>query len=236
MTRKENLLHEIFRLKDELHAIDSSCEPANLTDGFYTPAFRLAAANTTVTALEDRISELQASIARAKKNQLVEVYYATDEGKARKAALQAQLAKADHDIAVFLTESSDFYRKWIKEFLGGHWTLSFLHGSRLEFAVVDPQNEGRLVFGQTIQIWFERRNWKGEERFETNIGSTGGFDILAAGQGDRARFYIDLGRFLADTQRMAELKEMLFDYKDSVDTLYKTRDGIEKELNEPELS
>ena len=141
-----------------------------------------------------------------------------------------------HDIAIFLTESSDFYRKWIKEFLGGHWTLSFLHGSRLEFAVVDPQNEDRLVFGQTIQIWFERRDWKGEERFETNIGSTGGFDILAAGQGDRARFYIDLGRFLADTQRMAELKEMLFDYKDSLDALYKTRDGIEKELNEPELS
>ena len=51
------------------------------------------------------------------------------------------------------------------------------------------------------------------------MGSTGPFEALETEQGDRARFYIDLGRILSDQQGLQELRERLFQHADKMNEI-----------------
>lgn len=48
------------------------------------------------------------------------------------------------------------------------------------------------------------------------VGRTGSFEALSTNQGDRARFYIDLGKFLADQQGLQDLRDRLFEHADKM--------------------
>ena len=52
-----------------------------------------------------------------------------------------------------------------------------------------------------------------------SVGSTGSFEALSANQGDRARFYIDLGKFLADQQGLQQLRDRLYEHADKMDQI-----------------
>lgn len=135
-----------------------------------------------------------------------------------------------------LTENREaFFKVWIQEYLGSHWTLRYFCDSRIEFAVVDPNNEEKFVFGQNIEIYYDPNYWGEGEKFETNVVTTGTFGILELEQGDRARYYIDLGLFLSDKKRMKELKAALFAYKSRLKELRQIYLNIEKELANPKV-
>ena len=58
-----------------------------------------------------------------------------------------------------------------------------------------------------------------KDRFEVSVGSTGPFEALETAQGDRARFYIDLGRLLSDQQGLQALRERLFQHADKMNEI-----------------
>ena len=85
---------------------------------------------------------------------------------------------------------------WIKNLLGKHWTVSSMSYSHVCFSAFNADKK-EFVFGQNIDIYFNNETDFEEERFECNIGTTGSFNPLSGNIGDRARFYIDFGRFLS---------------------------------------
>lgn len=238
MTRKETLLLENYRLINELNTLKGNTE--NLTDLDALVShwkFRDEAKNSTVYHLQTSNESLKKSIDRVKEEieqkAAADAYFATEEGQLRKASLLKGKEDLLQEMTKFMEDSREFHDKWIKDFLGSYWKLYYLGDSRIEFAVVDPKDETKEVFGQSIEIYFEKQYWGGKERFDTNVGTCGGFDILASEQGDRARFYIDLGRFLSDKTRLEELRNRLFGYNDSLDEMRKKLDNIESELENP---
>lgn len=238
MTRKETLLLEHYRLVNELNTLRGDTE--NITDLYSLVnhwKFRDEAKSSTIYHLQTSNESLQKSIIRVKKEieqkAATDAYFATEEGQLRKAALQKGKEDLLQVMTEYINQSEVSFNSWIKDFLGGYWKLYYLSDSRIEFAVVNPRDETKEVFGQSIEIYFEKHYWGEKERFDTNIGTTGGFDLLASDQGDRARFYIDLGKFLSDKPRLEELRTMLFDYNDSLNEMREKLDKIESELENP---
>ena len=69
--------------------------------------------------------------------------------------------------------------------------------------------------------------------FETNIGSTGSFSLTEQEVGDRARFYIDLGKFLADTTKLAQLKNKMFLFAETLEDIRDCVRRLNAELENP---
>ena len=109
---------------------------------------------------------------------------------------------------------------FIHRTLGDYWTLETFGPTCVSFAIAKPGEDKGTVFGQTIEIFYERNSWfTGKDRFEVSVGSTGSFEALSANQGDRARFYIDLGKFLADQQGLQQLRDRLYEHADKMDQI-----------------
>ena len=231
MTRKENLRNLYIEKSNELLALQGqTCNASH-----YAPF----AGERTINEWEQSIKNVEASIERTRiekeQKAAVDAYFATEEGKARKEALLKE-QEATLSAMTELTENREaFFKEWIKEYLGSHWTLRDFCDSRIEFAMVDPKNEEKFVFAQFIEINYGPNWWGKGERFETNVGTTGAFSILESEQGDRARYYIDLGKFLSDKKRLEELKAALFAYNSRLKELRQIYLNIEKELANPTI-
>ncbi len=238
MTHKETLLLENYRLTNELNTLRGRTDKNVDLDMIQNSSrFYKEAKESTVSGLTYSNDILRKAIESEKLEQerkaAVDAYYSTEEGQARKAALEQQKETAEKGLEEFRAYNEDFFRGWIKKYLGDYWTLRYLSDLCIEFAIIDPHDENKLVFGQTIEIRFEKRSWEGRERFEVGVGTTGGFSILESEQGDRARFYIDLGRFLSNKEELEETKQLLFGYKDNLDRMYQNILNIRKELENP---
>lgn len=95
--------------------------------------------------------------------------------------------------------------------------------------------DGKFVFGQTVEIYYERRYWldDNKERFEISVGSTGSFDLCKNEVSDRAMFYMDFGKLLSDTALLGDLKNMLFDYADTMEAIHDRLEKLQKSLENP---
>ena len=238
MTRKETLLLEKYRLFNELDTLRGNTENLTDLDSLVNNwKFRDEAKNSTVYDLQSSNESLRRSIVRERmvieQKAAAEAYFATEEGQARKVSLLKSEEELRQRMTEFMENRESFFNSWIKEFLGSYWKLYYLSDSRIEFAIADPKDESKEVFGQSIEIYFDKNYWGKKERFETNVGTCGGFSLLASEQGDRARFYIDLGRFLSDKTRLEALRTMLFRYKDTLDQMREELTNIENELANP---
>ena len=66
-----------------------------------------------------------------------------------------------------------------------------------------------------------------------SVGSTGPFEALETAQGDRARFYIDLGRLLSDQQGLQALRERLFQHAEKMDQIRSRIKAIQDRKDNP---
>ncbi len=238
MTRKETLLLENYRLTNELNTLKGRTDKIVDIDLLLSKwKFNQEAKESTVSGLTYSNDILRKAIESEKLEQerkaATEAYYATEEGQARKADLENRQEEAGNLLKKFMEDNEDYFRGWIRKYLGEHWTLRYLGESRIEFAIVDPHEDNKVVFGQSIEIYYEKHTWKGGERFEVQVGTTGGFEILETQQGDRALFYIDLGRFLSDKTELEGIKKRLYGYRDCLDKMYQDILDIRKELENP---
>ena len=123
---------------------------------------------------------------------------------------------------------------YIRRTLGEYWTLENLGPTCVSFAIRKPGSEKETVFGQTIEIFYERNSWfTCKDRFEVSVGSTGPFEALETAQGDRARFYIDLGRLLSDQQGLQALRERLFQHADKMNEIRRRIKAAQERKDNP---
>ena len=216
MTRKEALLTRKYELQNTLRTLRGE-EPYNLAELTTGWRFREAVRDSREYSLKDDIEHLTKAIENQKaKNEVkakTEAYFQTEEGIALKARLDEEKRVAAEEFHAHEADTISEIKKYVQDNLGKHWTVKFISDDALDLAVWDA-DKADFVFGQTIEIRYERHSyWKeGQEKFETNVGTTGCFDIEEQNPGDRARFYIDLGRFLGLDLRW--LKNTLFNFHD----------------------
>ena len=223
MTRKEILFRENITLWNEYHTLTGAAT-TDLDEYAQTYKYQKALKESRAFDLERANDSLRQKIEKAKAEKehaaKVEAFYQTPEGIKLMAELDAQELAA----IVEFKETDEAMRSELQGFihrtLGGYWTLETFGPTCVSFAIAKPGEEKGTVFGQTIEVFYERNSWfTGKDRFEVSVGSTGSFEALSANQGDRARFYIDLGKFLADQQGLQTLRDRLFEHADKMDQI-----------------
>lgn len=223
MTRKEILFRENITLWNEYNTLTGAAT-TDLDEYAQTYKYQKALKESRAFDLESANESLRRKIEKAKAEKeraaKVEAFYQTPEGIRLLSELDAQELAA----IVEFKETDEAMRRelqdYIRRTLGEYWTLETFGPTCVSFAIAKPGEEKGTVFGQTIEVFYERNSWfTGKDRFEVSVGSTGSFEALSANQGDRARFYIDLGKFLADQQGLQTLRDRLFEHADKMDQI-----------------
>ena len=237
MTRKETLLTRKYELQNELRILRGE-EPYNLAERTSDWKFRQTAKEEREYTLKADIERLTEAIAKQKvdneRNAKTAAYYATEEGAAHKAQLENEKEIQIGAYNEYSNNTLEEMKSWIKDFLGEHWTVKFMNDTCIEFAVWNAET-GKFAFGQEIEVRAEQNYYLNDnkELFETNVGSTGSFNIEEQAIGDRARFYIDLGKFLSDPAKLARLKNRMFLFAETLEDIRDCVRRINAELENP---
>ena len=236
-TKKEVLLVKKYELINELDVLEGKEARYNVEAMVATWRFTKEAKEARVADLEQSIENYKRMIEKQKveneNKAKTEAYFATPEGAERKARLEARMNVLAGEFEAYKAAAETMFRGWIKCFLGDHWTVKRVYPGSVSFGIWDA-DKAEFVFGSEIEVSYNKYDyWKKGEKFETNIGSMGTFDILDTKTDTRARFYIDLGRFLMDVAKLAELKSMCFSYTDKIDELHAEAKAVRDELDNP---
>ena len=223
MTRKEILFRENITLWNEYNTLTGAAT-TDLDEYAQTYKYQKALKESRAFDLEQANESLRQKIEKAKAEKehaaKVEAFYQTPEGIRLMAELDAQELAA----IVEFKETDEAMRSELQGFihrtLGDYWTLETFGPTCVSFAIAKPGEDKGTVFGQTIEIFYERNSWfTGKDRLEVGVGSTGSCEALSANQGDRARFYIDRGKFLADQQGRQQRGDRRYEDAEKMDQI-----------------
>ena len=212
MTRKENLLIEIYNLRNQIAEIKGN-KIVNIDEFSQTRKFRDEAADWKEIELKLRIEQLKDNLAKAKveaaQQAAADAFYATKQGQAFKRECEEKriLLGTEYDCAESAT--LELIESHLQAALGKQWRAGRLSTSYMEVTVVDAEN--KPIFGQSVSIYYERKCWLGGERFQINVGTCGSHDLLPEERGyTMAEFYIGIGKLHANTELLETIKEALF--------------------------
>ena len=235
MTRKENLLIEIYNLRNQIAEIKGN-KIVNIDEFSQTRKFRDEAAEWKEFELKLRIEELKKNLVKvqieAKQQAAADAFYATEEGKAFK-------QECDEKRLLLCFEHSNVENSTLIELeiaisnaLGAQWRVGNLSTSYVELAVVDADN--KKIFGQSVSIYYERKCWLGGERFQINVGTCGSHDLLPA---DRTRsmaeFYIGIGKLHANIELLEGIRNTLFGYAEKIANIQKEVHELDELVKNP---
>ena len=235
MTRKENLLIEIYNLRNQISEIKGNTL-VNIDEFSQTRKFRDEAAEWKEFELKLRIEELKKSLEKAKveaaQQAAADAFYATEEGQEFKRECEEKRALLciEYDNA----ESSTLLnlQMLINTALGAQWQVGRLSTSYVELAVVDADN--KPIFGQSVSIYYEKKCWLGGERFQINVGTCGSHDLLPA---DRTRsmaeFYIGIGKLHANIELLEGIRNTLFGYAGKIANIQKEVRELDELVKNP---
>ena len=235
MTRKENLLVEIYNLRNQIAEIKGNTI-VNIEEFSQTRKFRDEAAEWKEFELKLRIEELKKSLEKAKveatQQAAADAFYATEQGQAFKRECEEKraLLYIEYDNA----ESSALLnlQMLINTALGAQWQVGRLSTSYVELAVVDADN--KPIFGQSVSIYYEKKCWLGGERFQINVGTCGSHDLLPEERGyTMADFYIGIGKLHANTELLETIKDALFYYAERIADIQKEVRELDELIKNP---
>lgn len=237
MATKADLLLKTYTLRYEIATVKGEAENL-LTPEQYQNTYRFyeQLKKSKLYDLQQDVEMLTKALETAKAKKAAaesrETFYATAEGQAFKAEKEAAIAAETKNYEKTCMAKLTALEILIKANLGNHWQVQNLSTSCCAFGI---KKDGKSVFGQTVEIYYERRNWldDNKERFEISVGSTGSFDLCKNEVGDRARFYMDFGKFLSNTALLGDLKNMLFDYADTMEEIHERMERLQKSLENP---
>ena len=214
MTRKENLLIEIYNLRNQISEIKGN-KIVNIEEFSQTRKFRDEAAEWKEFELKLRIEELKKNLVKvqieAKQQAAADAFYATEEGQAFKRECEEKriLLGSEYDCAESAT--LELIESHLQASLGKQWRANRLSTSYVELAVVDANN--KPIFGQSVSIYYEKKCWLGGERFQINVGTCGSHDLLPQERGyTMADFYIGIGKLHANIELLEQMRDTLFGY------------------------
>lgn len=232
MTRKETLYNQKHELQNQLRALRGQ-ETIEMPAGYhYTKALK----DAREYELKDEIERLQSAIqAQEKENEVkarTEEFYSTPEGQAYKDSLIRQREDCYAAQEKASEEQLHLLNVIITTALGSRWAVKNMSTTSVEFGKLRADQKG-YIFGQDIQIWADQHHFGEGERFETNIGTTGSFDLQSEDPDSRLEYYIDLGKFLADAETLHRIKKALYHYADKIKAGRETYQALQKKLANP---
>ena len=236
MTRKENLLIEIYNLRNQISEIKGN-KIVNIEEFSQTRKFRDEAAEWKEFELKLRIEEFKKNLVKvqieAKQQAAADAFYATEEGKAFK-------QECDEKRLLLCFEHSNVENSTLIELeiaisnaLGAQWRVGNLSTSYVELAVVDADN--KKIFGQSVSIYYEKSRWGDRKpRFQINVGTCGSHDLLPA---DRTRsmaeFYIGIGKLHANIELLEGIRNTLFGYAEKIANIQKEVHELDELVKNP---
>ena len=237
MTRKETLLKEVYALRNLIAEVKGK-EQEDLEALVHTWKFKEEAKRWKEHELRARIEQLGELLTIAKKDKAIkdaaEDYYLTPEGVEFKAETEAAMKRTEALFEETKEQVTSDINAELQKHLGSDWSISRLTSTYMEIGVLDPEKENDLIFGQTAEIYYERRNYKGCERFEINFGSCGSHELLPQQTaGSFASFFIGIGKLHADTSFLAWLKDIAFGYADRCKELRDEYNSLNERLENP---
>lgn len=242
MTRKENLLKEVYLLKNRIAQIDGTAQ-TDVEQIARTGKFACEAKNARVSDLEFRIDTLKGQYRKAVEKKEREErnasYFATPEGAARKQTIEKEIDAARQEWDRSERRLVADMEERIRQTLGEQWGVSRYTKGCLVIGVIDPEKstteQREFFFGQTIAISYDMRPWgEGQERFETNVGTCGSCSMTGGRTvGERAFFYVGIGKLFADQELVEYLRTTIRDAAESFDKAVEKVCGLEAELQNP---
>ena len=223
MTRKENLLIEIYNLRNQIAEIKGN-KIVNIDEFSQTRKFRDEASEWKEFELKLRIEELKKNLEKAKveaeQQAAADAFYATEEGQAFKRECEEKRILLCNEYDSTESATLELLESHIQAALGEQWIAGHLSTSYVELMVVDADN--KPIFGQSVSIYYEKKCWLGGERFQINVGTCGSHDLLPADRTNTmAEFYIGIGKLHANTELLETIKEALFYYAERIADIQK---------------
>jgi hypothetical protein len=193
--------------------------------------------------LEHELEELKRSydalVAKNKHQAKVAAYYATPEGAVIKAETEKAMDRKAKEWDKLDKATRERLDKSIHSILGKNWGIARYKKGYVEIGVIDAgkstQERREFFFGQTIDIRYEERHWLDKrEILECNCGSCGGFSMEGGTTvGERAMFYIGIGRLFGDALFVAELKAILKEASQKTDRISGEYNDLHNKLANP---
>ena len=235
MTRKENLLIEIYNLRNQISEIKGN-KIVNIEEFSQTRKFRDEAAEWKEFELKLRIEELKKNLVRvqieAKQQAAADAFYATEEGQAFKRECEEKRILLGNEFDSTESATLELIESHIQAALGKQWRADRLSTSYMELAVVDADN--KPIFGQSVSIYYEKKCWLGGERFQINVGTCGSHDLLPA---DRTRsmaeFYVGIGKLHANIELLEGIHNTLFGYAEKIANIQKEVRELDELVKNP---
>lgn len=209
MTRKEQLFNQVLELRNQ-YAELKGYQTTDLATfkGSYSYSYDLKKAK--LSELQKEVKSLEISIEIENTKKALEArkskFYATEEGKAFKSEIEIKIADIDVKTCELGFKVQEDITNILHEVVGEHWKVSTLNSRSCELQVIDEK--GKSIFGQSVSIFYDEQ----DSAFTMNVGTTGSFDPLLMLVGDRARFYVDFGKLLANTEASDKICDILFDF------------------------
>ena len=237
MTKQEQLVIEIYRIKNEINTINGKAT-IDLDAFPGTFDFYKEVKHNKVYELEQRLDGLKRALETIKREMAIrqrrEAFYATPEGQTLKTNTEAEIERlreaweqAEQQIELTLQEQ-------IQHRLGAHWGVNRLRDTYLEIGILDPTAERKFIFGQTADIYCSRDIWNEKHRFEINIGTCGSTNLLGGtAEGEHSRFYIGIGQLFAATDLCEWIKQTMVEYKAAVDNYHSQITVLQEKLQNP---
>ena len=223
MTRMENLLKEVYNLRNQIAKVKGN-DIVNIDELVQSYKFRDEAADWKEYELKLRIEELTKSLEKAKveatQQAAADAFYATEQGQAFKRECQEKRETLAIEFDSTESATLELIESHIQVALGKQWRAGRLSTSYMELAVVDAEN--KPIFGQSVSIYYEKKCWLGGERFQINVGTCGSHDLLPEERGyTMADFYIGIGKLHANTELLETIKDALFYYAERIADIQK---------------
>ena len=235
MTRKENLLIEIYNLRNQISEIKGN-KIVNIEEFSQTRKFRDEAAEWKEFELKLRIEELKKNLVKvqieAKQQAAADAFYATEEGQAFKRECEEKRILLGNEYDSTESATLELIESHIQAALGKQWRADRLSTSYVELAVVDAEN--KPIFGQSVSIYYEKKCWLGGERFQINVGTCGSHDLLPEERGyTMADFYIGIGKLHANTELLEGIRNTLFGYTEKIANIQKEVRELDELVKNP---
>ena len=240
MTRKETLLKEVYAIRNLIAEVKGK-EQVDIEAVSLTWQFKEEAKRWKEHELRSRIEQLGELLTIAKKDKAIkdatEDYYLTPEGTAFKVEIETAMKQTEAMFEKTKEQVISDINAELQKHLDSEWSLTRLTDNYIEFGILHPEKENELIFGQIAELYYEKKRYgydKGKERFELNVGTCGGHDLLPEElTGSFANFYIGIGKFYSNIEFLTWLKNTLFGYADRCKELRTEFNNLEAKLENP---
>jgi hypothetical protein len=239
--KKEELARAIFEEQNRIHELKGE-QPIDIN----TPRAQCAIWENSKNTKAELERELELTrkyydvqVAKNQREAKLAAYFATPEGATFKAETEQAIENKKQEWKELDQATTQALEEIIQAALGKDWGICRYKKGYVEIGVIDSENSTperqEFYFGQYIEVRYEERHWLDKrEVFEANCGSTGSF-LVEGGMttGQRAMFYVGIGRLLGDAELVANLKTILREASQKTDLLSQEYNELESRLENP---